>query len=244
MQAEVTANEARRGRIESSPQESEPRQGSKLVGAVAAVTLVGMIGIGAGSMDSAAAAPALPSPPRSPEASRLSRDQTKPGRLSPAGRPQLDRTGRMRFGKASIYAPMFVGRKMADGTRMRPTSNNAASRTLPLGTTARVTNLETGKTAVVTIHDRGPYVAGRIVDLSPTTAREIGLDRRTGVTRVEVAPIVVPMPNGNIKLGDGFFRTSYPVGGDQRRGITSGRWRTVDRMSPRDGERARNGHGW
>ena len=222
MQAEVTANEARRGRIESSPQESEPRQGSKLVGAVAAVTLVGMIGIGAGSMDSAAAAPALPSPPRSPEASRLSRDQTRPGRLSTDGRPQLDRTGRKRLGKASIYAPMFAGRKMADGTRMRPTSNNAASRTLPLGTTAKVTNLETGKTAVVTIHDRGPYVAGRIVDLSPATARDIGLDRRTGVTRVEVAPIVIPMPNGNIKLGDGFLATSYRIEGDQRRGYSNG----------------------
>jgi rare lipoprotein A len=92
---------------------------------------------------------------------------------------------------------------------MKPTSNNAASRTLPLGTTAKVTNLETGKTAVVTIHDRGPYVAGRIVDLSPATARDIGLDRRTGVTRVEVAPIAIPMASGNIKLGDGFLETSY-----------------------------------
>ena len=121
----------------------------------------------------------------------------------PEARPQLDRTGRKRVGKASFYASMFAGRTMADGTTMRPTSNNAASRTLPLGTTAKVTNLETGKTAVVAIHDRGPYVVGRIVDLSPATAREIGLDRRTGVTWVEVAPIAIPMPNGDIKLGDG-----------------------------------------
>jgi rare lipoprotein A len=191
-----------------------------LVGAVAAVTLVGVIGIGAGSMDRAAAAPAPRSQPRSPEASCLSRHQMKRGRLSPAARPQLDRTGRKRFGKASIYAPMFAGRRMADGTRMRPTSNNAASRTLPLGTTAKVTNLETGKTAVVTIHDRGPYVAGRIVDLSPATARDIGLDRRTGVTRVEVAPIVIPMPNGNVKLGDGSLETGYRMEGDQRREIS------------------------
>ena len=216
MQAEVTASEARRGEFESSPQESE---GCKLVGVVAALTLVGVIGFGAGSMDSAAAAPAPPGHPGLPEARRLSHHQAKPGRLSPEARPQLDRTGRKRFGKASIYAPMFAGRKMADGTRMRPTSNNAASRTLPLGTTASVTNLATGKTAVVTIHDRGPYVAGRIVDLSPATARDIGLDRRTGVTRVEVAPIAIPMPNGNIKHGDGFLETSYRMEGDQRRGI-------------------------
>ena len=210
MQAEVAANEARRGGIENSPEHSEPRHGSKAVRAVAVVTLVGVIGIGAGSMPSAAAAAATSGHPGTPEANRLSRHHTKPGRLSPEARPQLDRTGRKRFGKASIYAQMFAGRKMADGTRMRPTSNNAASRTLPLGTSAKVTNLETGKTAIVTIHDRGPYVVGRIVDLSPATARDIGLDRRTGVTRVEVTPIVIPMPNGNIKFGEE---------GDQRRGI-------------------------
>jgi rare lipoprotein A len=71
-----------------------------------------------------------------------------------------------------------------------------------------VTNLATGKTAVVTIRDRGPYIAGRIVDLSPATAQEIGLDRRTGVTKVEVAPIAVPMPGGKIKLGDGILATN------------------------------------
>jgi len=223
MQAQLPANEAWRGGITNSPKESGLRQGSKLLGAVAAVTLVGVIGICAGSMDSPAAAPAAPSHPRSPEASRLSHHQTKPVRLSPEARPQLDRTGRKRFGKASIYAPMFAGRKMADGTRMRPTSNNAASRTLPLGTTAKVTNLETGKTAVVTIHDRGPYVAGRIVDLSPATARDIGLDRRTGITRVEVTPIVIPMPNGNVKLGDGFLETSYRMEATNEGGYSNGR---------------------
>jgi rare lipoprotein A len=103
---------------------------------------------------------------------------------------------------------MFAGRKMADGTPMQPTGNNAASLTLPLGTTAKVTNLETGKTAVVTIRDRGPYVAGRIVDLSPATAREIGLDKHTGVTQVEVAPIKVPMPDGQIRMGDGNLQAS------------------------------------
>lgn len=80
--------------------------------------------------------------------------------------------------------------------------NNTASLTLPLGTTARVTNLETGKAAIVTILDRGPYVTGRIVDLSPATARKIGLDKNAGVTKVEVASIAVPMPDGEIKLGE------------------------------------------
>ena len=95
-------------------------------------------------------------------------------------------------GKASIYAKKFAGRKMANGARMNPGDSNAASKTLPLGTRARVTNLENGKTAMVTIEDRGPYVPGRIVDLSPHSASEIGLTEKQGVARVEVVPIELP----------------------------------------------------
>jgi rare lipoprotein A len=115
--------------------------------------------------------------------------------------PALDHSGHKRRGKASFYARAFSGRKMADGTIMRPQSDNAASKTLPLGTTAKVTNLETGKSAVVTIRDRGPYIRGRIVDLSPSTAKEIGIDHKNGVAKVEVAPIAVPQPDGAVKLG-------------------------------------------
>jgi rare lipoprotein A len=96
---------------------------------------------------------------------------------------------RKQVGKASYYAHRFAGRKMADGTRMDPRSDNAASKTLPLGSRARVTNLETGDSAEVTIRDRGPHVRGRIIDLSPATAREIGLSRKDGIARVEVVPI-------------------------------------------------------
>jgi rare lipoprotein A len=89
---------------------------------------------------------------------------------------------------------------MSDGTRMRPSSNNAASLTLPLGTTARVTNLQTGRSALVTIRDRGPYVRGRIIDLSPATAERIGLDRKQGVTKVEVVPLTVPLADGTMRI--------------------------------------------
>jgi rare lipoprotein A len=115
---------------------------------------------------------------------------------------QLDRTGKRRVGKASIYARKFSGRTMADGTPMQPHDDNAASKTLPLGTTAKVTNLETGKSATVTIQDRGPHVPGRIVDLSPATAAEIGLSRKEGLAPVEVTPIEVPLPDGSVKLGE------------------------------------------
>jgi len=106
-------------------------------------------------------------------------------------------------GKASFYADRFAGRKMANGKRMDPNDDNAASRTLPLGTKARVTNLDTGRSAIVTIEDRGPYVDGRIVDLSPATAREIGLERKQGVATVEVKPLEVPQPDGgSVKVGE------------------------------------------
>jgi rare lipoprotein A len=95
---------------------------------------------------------------------------------------------------------------MADGHRMDPHGANAASRTLPLGTTARVTNLATGQSAIVHIQDRGPYVKGRQVDLSPTTARQIGITRRIGVAPVKVAPINVPLPDGTVKAGAGFIK--------------------------------------
>ena len=126
--------------------------------------------------------------------------QSPPGAaMAPDVRPDL--SGCKRTGIASVYADKFTGREMADGTRMNPDADNAASRTLPLGTTAKVTNLETGQSAEVTIRDRGPYVKGRIIDLSPATAREIGLDLQDGIATVVVAPIEVPLPDGGVKHG-------------------------------------------
>lgn len=111
----------------------------------------------------------------------------------PMGKPHPDLSGHKRTGKASFYAKKFAGREMADGTPMDPNADNAASKTLPLGTTAKVTNVETGQSATVTIQDRGPYVKGRIIDLSPATALEIGLSRNDGIATVVVAPIEVPL---------------------------------------------------
>jgi rare lipoprotein A len=116
-------------------------------------------------------------------------------------KPKPDLTGKKRLGIASFYADNFGGRPMANGAPMKLDGNNAASRTLPLGTKAKVTNLETGKSATVVIEDRGPYVDGRIVDLSPATARKIGISRRQGISKVAVAPITVPQPDGTVKLG-------------------------------------------
>ena len=133
------------------------------------------------------AAPAARSP-RSRPSTRTAR-RPAPAQAPVAG---LDRSGRKRVGTASVYSHRFAGKKMADGTRMDPHDDNAASKTLPLGTEAKVTNLKTGKSATVTIQDRGPYVKGRIVDLSPATADKIGITPKEGVAKVEVAPLAVP----------------------------------------------------
>ncbi|QIE28069.1 Endolytic peptidoglycan transglycosylase RlpA (plasmid) [Caballeronia sp. SBC1] len=118
----------------------------------------------------------------------------------------LDRSGKARKGKASYYGREFYSKKMADGTRMNPQSNVAASKTLPLGTKARVTNLENGSNAVVEIRDRGPYVKNRIVDVSPKTADKLGL-KENGTAPVEVKPLEVPQPDGSVKPGAGATNT-------------------------------------
>lgn len=94
-------------------------------------------------------------------------------------------------GKASYYAPKFNGKKMANGARFNPNSNSAAHKTLPLGTTARVTNLENGKTAEVKIDDRGPYHGGRVIDVSPKVAEKLDM-KKEGTAPVVVQPVQVP----------------------------------------------------
>jgi rare lipoprotein A len=142
--------------------------------------------------------PVTPGPSAAGDA--LSAHTNAGGAAQLAGQPQPDLSGRERTGIASFYADRFAGRKMADGARMNPQGNNAASRTLPLGTVAKVTDLATRKSAVVTIEDRGPYVQGRIVDLSPATARQIGITPKAGIAEVRVTPIAVPLPGGRILL--------------------------------------------
>jgi rare lipoprotein A len=116
-------------------------------------------------------------------------------------KPTADLSGHKRVGKASVYAQRLAGHKMADGAPMQTEGDNAASKTLPIGTTAKVTNIKTGASAVVTIEDRGPYVKGRILDVSPATAQKIGIDSKQGVAKVSVEPITVPLPNGETKPG-------------------------------------------
>lgn len=88
-------------------------------------------------------------------------------------------------GEASWYGPGFHGRKTASGERFNQHGLTAAHRKLPLGTKARVTNLHNGKTVEVKINDRGPYVRGRIIDLSKAAAERLGM-KEAGTTPVRL----------------------------------------------------------
>jgi rare lipoprotein A len=88
-------------------------------------------------------------------------------------------------GLASWYGPPYAGRKGADGTVYDQNAMTAAHLTLPLGSVVRVTNLTTNQSAIVKITDRGPFVRGRIIDLSLAAAKATGL-YRMGVAKVRV----------------------------------------------------------
>jgi rare lipoprotein A len=88
-------------------------------------------------------------------------------------------------GEASWYGPEFHGRITANGERYNMLLMTAAHRTLPFNTLVRVTNLENSRSAVVRINDRGPFLKGRILDLSYTAARALGANT-AGVIHVKL----------------------------------------------------------
>jgi len=88
-------------------------------------------------------------------------------------------------GLASYYGQRHKGLRTASGVRYDPAALTCAHRTAPFGTRLRVTDLGTGRQVVVTVNDRGPFVRGRIVDLSLAAARKLGMVER-GVARVRV----------------------------------------------------------
>jgi peptidoglycan lytic transglycosylase len=78
-------------------------------------------------------------------------------------------------GLISMYGDEFAGRKTASGEPFDPSALTMAHRTLPFGTRVRITNLENHRSVTVVVNDRGPFVSGRIADLSEAAARRIGM---------------------------------------------------------------------
>jgi rare lipoprotein A len=112
-------------------------------------------------------------------------------------------------GLASWYGPPYAGRKGADGTVYDQNAMTAAHLSLPMGSIARVTNLTTNQSAIVKITDRGPFVRGRIIDLSLAAAKATGV-YRAGIAKVRVeawtpspstAPNAIPGGRWCVQIG-------------------------------------------
>lgn len=88
-------------------------------------------------------------------------------------------------GKASWYA---LYSRTASGEMMNPNLLTAAHKSLPFGTKVRVTNIKNGKSVVVRINDRGPFIKGRVIDVSKGAARKIGMVK-SGVASVKVTAL-------------------------------------------------------
>jgi rare lipoprotein A len=89
-------------------------------------------------------------------------------------------------GMASFYSENYNGKKTANGEVYSSSDYTAAHKKLPFGTKVKVTNLSNGKTVKVRVNDRGPYVSGRIIDLTRAAARKLDMVS-VGVTKVKIS---------------------------------------------------------
>ncbi|MGH9586369.1 MAG: septal ring lytic transglycosylase RlpA family protein [Acidobacteriaceae bacterium] len=141
---------------------------------------------GCGHRERVAAAP--PPPP-------IAASPTVPNSESGAGAEEVPQ-GRPIYtevGVASWYGPPYNNRRSANGKIYDQNAVTAAHRTLPLGTLIRVTNLGNGRSATMRITDRGPFVPGRILDLSLGAAKELGM-WRAGTAKVRIDAYGSPKP--------------------------------------------------
>lgn len=104
-------------------------------------------------------------------------------RKSAPARPAVSTTASgAHHGIASIY----TDRRTASGERFSASALTAAHKTLPLGSRARVTHMGNGRSVIVRINDRGPYIKGRVIDLTPAAAARLGFSRKQGLAKVKV----------------------------------------------------------
>lgn len=155
-----------------------------------------------------AVSPAPPVQPNVPAGSRsagTANSATAPElEISPAAKPLLVETG-----VASWYGAPYHNRRGSNGEIYDMNAMTAAHRTLPLGSIVRVTSLDTENSATVRITDRGPFIPGRVIDLSQAAAKKIGLlQKGTGRVRVEVLKTPQPIEAGG--------RWAVQIGGFER----------------------------
>lgn len=103
---------------------------------------------------------------------------------------------------ASWYGGIFQGRKTANGETYDTMQFTCAHKTLPFGTYLTVTNLENGRAVQVRVNDRGPFVDGRIIDLTYAAAKELGMIQNgTAKVRIVAEESAIPQIRFNIQIG-------------------------------------------
>ena len=127
---------------------------------------------------------AIPPPPENLESKRANPTQYSARPIIPLATNK----GYEETGLASWYGPKFHGRRTSNGEVYDMEAMTAAHKTLPLNTWVQVTNLKTGQTAKLRINDRGPFVDGRIIDLSKAGAKSLGVIG-PGTAKVRVAAL-------------------------------------------------------
>lgn len=139
----------------------------------------------------------VPPPANAPPSSRIPITPVPPGGVSEA---DLDFVAthqpiQSEEGYATWYTAPYRGRRSANGQVFDDWAMTAANRTLPMGSLVEVTNLTTGQSGVMRITDRGPFVEGRILDLTIASAKAVGI-YRTGMARVRLDVYEAPKPIG------------------------------------------------
>jgi rare lipoprotein A len=147
------------------------------------------------------AVPATPPPPETASiqeppggTAEIKAPQAAPAEIEvpPDAKPVL-----VESGIASWYGPPYHNRRGANGEVYDMNAMTAAHRTLPLGSIVRVVNVDTNASAIVRITDRGPFVEGRVIDLSKAAAQKIGMIQKgTAEVRLEVLKTRVPIDDG------------------------------------------------
>ena len=168
--------------------------------------MVVALAAGCGHKPAAASLPAEEDAPRLPAESRQPAEHSQAmGRIAPTPAPPGGVTEEdLRYiathrpilretGIASWYGAPYKGRRSANGDLFDDSAMTAAERTLPMGSLVKVTNLETGQSAAVRITDRGPFVEGRILDLTVAAAKALGV-YRPGTARVRIDVYRTPKP--------------------------------------------------
>lgn len=137
-------------------------------------------------------------PPAPPIATQQPSNSAQPEAPNPdegaEATPETPPGGRVLYsevGVASWYGPPYDQRRGANGKIYDEHAMTAAHRTLPLGSVIRVTNLANGRSATMTVTDRGPFVPGRVLDLSLAAAKKLGV-WRSGIARVRIDVLETP----------------------------------------------------